>query len=685
MMNSNGAIGCLVMNAAAGELGKLVQKNYDRFIQTNGVEWTVRRYKAIFQAALLLRQGRFEEARDQYRKNSISYNKRSLLPSGYEAALVNNFVHARRPATQKRAAAALRAYTQLRCSKPTKAQIKKTFNSINGPYTGRVPLDELSSLGRDWVISSLKSRKIRVKTLKEQPLTIAERYAHHLSPGKYYYSRDKVPRKCRHMPYASMGMSFTQESWVPRQLDEVTPGFEGREILRKDPNMDHSMDNIVGRITYIQELGAKGRVVCMPSAPLQLAFMPLHNRLDRITRSVFPKESVVTDQNYAAYQIKQHIESGGSVFSSDLSSATDRFPLEFQCGVLEGIGYLPYANALRATVRQKFVDAETGYLHSYAVGQPMGLYGSFPLFNLSHAVVVDQAIRRAEDLRNRCLKEISETYPGPPEFQRFPDGSAFFVLGDDICFSDIRFRNEYEDILEDFGVEIQSSKAHDTPCAEFAGFLAITDPETRKTNVFRPLKFTDQGYPSVICLLDAIGSKSSRLGSSPKKARWWQRQFDAYRHTISSREPDLSPILKDDPEKFRVNTYRGDLTNLKNTCQAISLLAGPDVQIPDFDLQTKGRVNRIPLFAERGLTDWYGYDPEKLVQAVREEETHPQRKLRKQASSDPLLEVSHAHSSGRQTPNDWRILLPEMLRKTSVDLNSTPEIGTSLVSDELEL
>lgn len=560
----------------------------------------------------------------------------------------------------KRSIAALRIYTQLRCDKPTKAQIEKAHATITEPprFTGytvvepgtkKVDYDrkenyhflDFRSAGKYLMEQSLRRRKIKVTPLSEAPLSLTERYAQNLTPGRYYYSRDKVPRSCRKDPYASMALSFGEESWVPSQLDIVTPGYEGRQAIKVDPNIDHTKDDIIGRITHIMELGAKDRVVAMPSAPVQLAFRPLHNRLDMITRKVFP-ESVVHDHARSAAIMEQHISNGNRCYCSDLSAATDRFPAEFQMGVLDAIGYTPYAEALKEVVAKDFVDSVTGQRLKYAAGQPMGLYGSFPLFNLAHACFVDRVVLEAKVLSDRPLVP-------------FPDGSYFMVLGDDIVFSDAEVAYRYEDKAYSLGLDIQRAKGHNTPCAEFAGFLAITNNKG-KTYVFRPLKYSDKGFPSVLSLLDAVGAKSLRLGSTKSKRKWWDKQYNLYRYTATSRFADLSPILVEKKDPYRVNTYRGDATNLKNALLKVYMTMPSDVPLPDFDLQTKGRVNRIPLFSERGPSDHYGYDPDKLTQAVEEELTYPLRRASKQIRTDPLMDAERSYQSEQDSPNKWRLL-----------------------------
>lgn len=663
-MNTINGIGCLVMNAASGELGKLIQKNMDKYIQQNGVEWTVKRYKAIYQAALLKRQGRLSEVREIYRSNSISYNKSTLNPSGPEGALVDNFVKAQRPSAIKRSAAALRSFTQYRLSGPTPSQIKKTRDSINRPYNGSISFETLRPAGRAMCKNTCSSRGFNSNELgKNLLIKIKDTHATNIYPGKYYYHRDKLPKELRNDPYGHMALSILQEPWLPQDEDlDKFPANNTRLTIQDSLNRlykDTKLNSVSGRITYIQELGAKGRVVCMPSANVQMYFQPLNGILQNITEMLYPRESVVMDQNRAAYIMQDHLNSGKKIFCSDLSSATDRFPLEFQLGVLDSLGLEKYSKSLKELCTTRtFRDSVTGQYHKYKVGQPMGLYGSFPLFNLSHLILVNS-------VSNKLIKDGHQ-------MDKFPDGTYYKVLGDDIMFSDEKLSNSYNNILEEIGVEVQTSKAHSSPVAEFGGFLAITN-NAGKNYIFRPLKYSDTGYPSSVNLLASIGAKSYRLGSTPAKRKWWDKQFKYLNYTIEDRNPDLSPLISN--ERWgRVPSNKGKITNFLSTCNAIYMLAPHSTHLPEINPKVDFAINHVPLFKERGPFDFSGYSPDNLITAVKEE-LHPSRKAADQLSQDPLIKEA------RKSFQDLDMKTNESLQS---EVSKTTRLVSPDISDESE-
>lgn len=84
----------------------------------------------------------------------------------------------------------------------------------------------------------------------------------------------------------------------------------------------------------------------------------------------------------------------------------------------------------------------------FYTGQPLGMYGSWPLFTLSHHFVVWLAAERA--------------YPGHQEpFQ------SYAVLGDDVVITDPKVAVHYRSLLDQLGVTI-SYPVSDRGCLEFA-------------------------------------------------------------------------------------------------------------------------------------------------------------------------------------------------------------------------
>jgi hypothetical protein len=331
----------------------------------------------------------------------------------------------------------------------------------------------------------------------------------------------------------------------------------------------------------------------------------------------------------------RHLSEGKPVFCTDLSSATDRFPREYSLGVLRALGYKDYADALREVCEMPFRcdESPTGEIH-YSVGQPMGLYGSFPLFHLSNMLVAQSSVNEV-----KLTSGISRY-----EMTPFRDGSFFRTVGDDIIFSDEEVSKTYRRKMEDYGVSISESKSFSGKVGEFAGFIGI---ETEKSvTVFRPYKVPDKGLNNGIQFLDAMGSKVKRI--SP----YWSRTFDTFQSTVSSRDVALEPLVPGDEPGHCRSANRGDNQSMVNLCNTLSSMSKDS--LPDLSGSTK--INKIPLFRERGMFDFYGYNPD-LLRKEEEQNIHPMRKTRGSISKDPLIQEARDLQKGK-VEKPTRIIKP---------------------------
>lgn len=621
MVKNQTHVGCFVANAVLGKSGKQFQREVERFLSQNGPEWTSSRLKAIWTAANHLRNGDKDSAVQLYQENSISYHKKDGTPKGPIRPAVVGYSHAQRPSKVKAFAAVLRMYTSLKVETLTEKQSAKAYNAITSRSEPSMPPEKMASLAVSMgpkVIRDL-ARGVSDGTVPEvfEP-PIRSRYANSLRTTSYYYSREKLPKGMspRKDPYASMTLSFMTEPWIPESLDELTPTQEMREVIRND--RDFPPQRFAGKITALQEQGVKARVVAMPTAYLQLAFMPLHARLNDIIRHSFPRESCMDNQRMGINGVIRALQDDKSVYSVDLSSATDRFPRDFSIQILRDLGMGNYADALREVSESEW-DSPWGPV-TYGAGQPMGLYSSFPLFHLSNALVAKAC---ETQVRRNIRSDSSEQ-----SLVTFQEGNSFFVLGDDIVFSDSRVADGYRDAMRKLDVPINQAKSFSGRVAEFAGFIAV--PTTRGVIGFRPYKVPPGTFVSnPVNLLDAVGPSIARA------SKRWQSRFRDYQHTASERSIDLSPIFSEE-DSVGNNPYRGDASTLRSLSLALSMQMDPS-SLPD--LSGDAKINRIPMFNERGVRDYYGFNPSELA-ASDVPSRGPHKETAKRLSQDPLMRKS---------------------------------------------
>lgn len=628
-------VGCLVMNVALGAEGKTFQSRQEYIISHSGAEFACKRAKALWNIAILLRNGDVEEAIDVCQENSIKHSPHTGIPKGIEGRVVKRYVEAQRPAVIKRVAAALRWYTSMKLTSTSPAQRQKALKSIAEPSKSVIPNDELRQMGRDHLDIAIRDSAHRAgyqgktgeRLYKERLLNEVKSrirrvaYANSLKATSKYYSRNPVPTEFKGQPYSSMCMSFLTEPWVPEQIDSRTPCFEMRQKIKESPGFSDEDQEFVGKITFLQEQGCKARVVAQPSAWLQLAFVPLHDCLAETAEELFPHASCARDQVSGAERMMSLQLQGHSLYCTDLSSATDRFPIHYSLGVLDGLGLSDWADALEEVVSRDFKCDESPDGHiRYGAGQPMGLYGSFPLFHLSNMLMANGARFHYSPILKRVVEEDPDV--------RFSGGSYFLTVGDDIVFSSPVVANRYKNMLKQMGVQTSDAKCYSGDVAEFAGFISTKTNKSVAT--FRPYKSSADGWiNNPLQFLSAMGSAVKRM---PRRQAYWQRQLQAFNYTVPFRDIGLESLIPTDDQTLGTAAFRGDTRTMVNLANA--MVTCTTAHMPD--VSQAMRVSSTPLFRERGMFDYYGYNPDKMTRHE-EMKSNPFRQTAKSLSQDPLM------------------------------------------------
>jgi hypothetical protein len=212
----------------------------------------------------------------------------------------------------------------------------------------------------------------------------------------------------------------------------------------------------MGRLSQVVVGAGKRRVFAIGNYIKQRLLYPLHewamNVLKRIPMDGTFNQSSPVKRLSMMPGIKE-------VYSFDLSSATDRFPVVF---IHEVVAYLfgsTFAScAVNGCLALNVFDVlpssfgiKSRTTISFNTGQPLGYYGSWALFALSHHYLVWLA---ASIVHQNATKR----------FDRYA------LLGDDIVIADKRVALQYRELLNKLGVSISEPKSivSNIGCAEFA-------------------------------------------------------------------------------------------------------------------------------------------------------------------------------------------------------------------------
>jgi hypothetical protein len=337
------------------------------------------------------------------------------------------------------------------------------------------------------------------------------------------------------------------------------------------------------------------------------------------------------------------------------------------------MGLSRYSEALEDVCEHTFIGLDDQEW-SYGVGQPMGLYGSFPLFQLSHCVVAElataEAYRWNREVRVQWIKETRTGLWHPVSqigasmdsgrvtkpIVLFNDGTTFKVIGDDIVFSDSRVADQYRRLMAKIGVQISEEKSYTGgDLVEFAGFICVRKTHGEPATAFRPYKIpAGNTVTNPISFLDNLGALAAAKNS------YWREQWEVYQMTRSSRNLDLSPLVASSDDHFGIDTYRGDSATVTNCVHVLRMLLGdrvPDTGSSSYEDQ---HINSMPLFPERWLGDHHGFNPEALALAdSRDNRTDiptVARITRQTIANDPLMREARRERLTEKYP-DQRSLM----------------------------
>jgi len=346
----------------------------------------------------------------------------------------------------------------------------------------------------------------------------------------------KVPRDRRDIKYMNHVASLLSETWIPRCLEGENPS----ESLRQAIHGSGAGKYAAGHISFLQESGCKARVVAVPNAWIQWIMEPLARYLESIIRS--DPNSVVYRQNDGAHFLRKALEAGEDVWCFDLSSATDRFPLPLQEAVLRGMGLTVYADAFHSIAREGRWRFDSITWVSYGAGQPMGMYGSFQLFHLTHVLLI---------------RYLGFTLG----IERETLDKSFLVCGDDVLIFHQGLASKYEYTLSILGVEVSDAKTiHSQRLGQFVGFTSINEG---RVSTYRPFKWTSEDA-NLVNVVYAFGRSIKRRGQK------WTNWYTELTRTWSFREPDLSPLWDMTPEEERKADYGLDVYFLGSLVNELS-------------------------------------------------------------------------------------------------------------------
>jgi len=257
----------------------------------------------------------------------------------------------------------------------------------------------------------------------------------------------------------------------------------------------------VGKISYIQEPGFKLRAVANPNRVVQAVLDPLKEVLGEVLKSL--PNDFTFDQAAGVERVQKWLIDEKTVYSVDLSDATNLFPLNYTLACLEKrvrvldpklrSRYLSLVGIFSEVSQSPWFSKENGeiQLHKFTRGQPLGLGPSFFSFGLAHNILLMDI---CWGIGLRKTKEL-----------------PFAVLGDDVVISDRRVYDEYRKQLDLLGCQVSKEKSLESDkVAEFAGKIIL------RTEIIPQFKWRELSDSNFVDFVRNIGPKGVIL-LSPKQ------------------------------------------------------------------------------------------------------------------------------------------------------------------------
>lgn len=458
------------------------------WIECSGIEWTVRRLKALKLDFIHLNAGAPKVANMWVRKNKHG---------GYYGWLGSLFRWCKDTGNWRKSLKrfskviqALNIYTLFRSPTVTKSQLDKFLSGVNCLENIDLDYDEFYSPFLDHV-----RKTIGIRVINRGGNSVVEYRGSSAKMAPRPHGMGSVPQN---KEILSERRWFDCDEnyrfgWKYNELyAPVFSGVDGPMIkLPPVPMMDQA--SYGGEVHFLQEPGMKLRAIASPYRIHQLALKPLGDAIYRIVEKL--QWDCTFDQSKALPRIQDHLHNGGLVFSVDLTGATDYFPLGLQLMVLSEIfGDIIDIKLLEeiSTMRWK---SQVGDIQ-WKRGQPLGLYPSFGMFTLTHGLVLHYLAKGNAEL--------------------------FYVLGDDVVILDQTLYDDYIKFLNACHCPWSSEKSLvSNILAEFAGKI-IT-----QFQVIPQYKWKGMSQDNFLDICAQLGPRSRELLSIRQK-----RVFDVVKHLL---------------------------------------------------------------------------------------------------------------------------------------------------------
>lgn len=249
------------------------------------------------------------------------------------------------------------------------------------------------------------------------------------SPGILWYPRVLYPLDRKYTTESSIADLDYFERCVGPQFSTLAPAYQGFPMAS-------------GRLAQVIEGSGKRRLFAICNYVKQRLLQPVHSWAMKVLSSI-PMDGTF---NQTAPLLHLRSKKKDIVYSFDLKSATDRWPLS----VIYTVFYMIWGDVFASSVVNAALGLNTFLVGkpitkrlseiAFVCGQPLGFYGSWSLFALSHHYIVWLAAWKVDPNRSSPFRDYA-------------------LLGDDIVIADEAVASAYASILSQLNVAISIPKS----------------------------------------------------------------------------------------------------------------------------------------------------------------------------------------------------------------------------------
>jgi len=231
-------------------------------------------------------------------------------------------------------------------------------------------------------------------------------------------------------------------------MDEMCKDIENNVILTKVEDLTRIpklkyRQITTGKIVNFSDKEGKTRYIAIANYFYQSSLLPLHNLLLSLLKLI------PSDRTFNQQKVHPKYFDGRFFSSLDLTEATDRMPWSVQLLVLQTLLGLPqdYLDTVTGIFKSPFLFKDKGntdgvYLN-YNMGTPMGLYGSWTTYSLTHHLLLSY-----------CYTSVHSSLCSPFFFRSAP----WMILGDDLVIFDRKIHDHYLLVCKHLGVKCSLPK-----------------------------------------------------------------------------------------------------------------------------------------------------------------------------------------------------------------------------------